>query len=465
MARLDVTEVLADCVSDVKAARRTVADCLAAHPELAGELEPLLNLARRIEPLPPLRPDPTRKLRARYRFVEALHRERQESTRPRSLWPFARPLRRGKALPAMIAIALALALGTGGGVALAAQNAQPGDPLYGVKTAVEQVQVAAALTESGKAEARLRIAERRLDEVSTALDGGDAAGAAKAAEGYGVETAEAGKHLARAQEERQDVSSALSQLAANQEKHRQLLERALARANGHAQDALALALQHAEQGLANAAGRVQRQGGDARGPDGAGDPSRPQGKPGLRNAGVGPDSGSGAGAQPGGSSPSSAEPSDLSSKIGELQAAVLSLANTVSGNRIPGQSYQGLQAKLEAAKASARSGQTETALNQLAAFRNQLEAEYQSSRLSRQEYDALLASYDAVAAGVSPGPATGGDQRSRDRRDGAAQPAPAGPNGVAPTNAPGQGRGSSGATPSNPGGRGNEQPGSNRDRR
>lgn len=459
MARLDVAEILADCVSDVKAGRRTVADCLATCPELAGELEPLLCLARRIEPLPPLKLDPMRKLRARYRFVEALHRERQEAEGLRGLGPFVAALRRGRAVPAIIALALTLALGTGGGVALAAQNAQPGDALYGVKTAVEQVQVAAALSESGKAEARLRIAERRLDEVSKALDRGDAAAAVKAAEGYDVETAEAGKHLAKAQEEREDVSGALSHLAANQEKHRQLLERVMARANGQAQDALALALQHAEQGLANAAGRVQRQGGDVRGP------KYPQDESGPRSAEGRLDSGSGAVVQAGGSIAPSAEASDLSSKIGELQAAVLSLANTVSGSKMPGQGYQGLQAKLEAAKASAQGGQTEAALNQLSAFRNQLEAEYQSNHLTKQEYDALLASYNAVAGSVTPGPAAGGDQRSRDRRDGAAQPAPAGPNGVAPTNSPVQGRGNSGATPSNPGGRGGEQTGTSRDRR
>lgn len=58
----------------------------------------------------------------------------------------------------------------GGGTALAAQNTKPGDALYSVKLATENIRVALAFTDSMKKSARLSIANERLAEVQQLLD-------------------------------------------------------------------------------------------------------------------------------------------------------------------------------------------------------------------------------------------------------------------------------------------------------
>lgn len=52
-----------------------------------------------------------------------------------------------------------------GGTAFAAQESLPGDALYPVKRAAEKVQLAVTLSETAKAELKLRQAEERLDEL------------------------------------------------------------------------------------------------------------------------------------------------------------------------------------------------------------------------------------------------------------------------------------------------------------
>lgn len=68
---------------------------------------------------------------------------------------------------APVAIALVLALSTGGGIALAAEGALPGEPLYAVKVNVdEKVAGALALSTEAKADLAARLAEKRLKETS-----------------------------------------------------------------------------------------------------------------------------------------------------------------------------------------------------------------------------------------------------------------------------------------------------------
>jgi hypothetical protein len=154
--------VLACCLTEIRNGRRTLGDCLEAFPEFRDELQPLLELALRIGPVSGLTPEPARKLQARHRFVEALATERQLTwwklaLAPRQLSTVAAS--GGRALSAAVVAATLLTVGIGGGAVLAAQESRPGDVLYGVKTIAEQVQVAAALTESDRAETQLWVSD------------------------------------------------------------------------------------------------------------------------------------------------------------------------------------------------------------------------------------------------------------------------------------------------------------------
>lgn len=226
MARSDGVAILAACVDDIRAGRHSVEECLAAYPQMRGELEPLLSLAQRLAPPSPVEIDPVRKMQARLRFTEALHREQRQPWWQR-LWPAPRPRQGWRMMPVVAALALIMVLGTGGGaVFAAAQSAQPDDPLYGLKTAIEQVQVATAFSDDARAEAQLQIAERRLAELTRALETGNEAAAVQTTHAYQIALAQAIKHLAKAEESGKEVGNLQDRVKANQGKEQEILHRA-----------------------------------------------------------------------------------------------------------------------------------------------------------------------------------------------------------------------------------------------
>lgn len=75
---------------------------------------------------------------------------------------------------AVLATGLASALVAAGGVTVAAQEALPGDALYGVKKATESVRTAVASDPVEMSRLELQLAAERLDEVIAATERGDA---------------------------------------------------------------------------------------------------------------------------------------------------------------------------------------------------------------------------------------------------------------------------------------------------
>jgi len=180
---LEMKSVLEDCLADIRAGRRDVHACATAYPELADELEELLPLALAIHPLP-VSPDPHRKLLARQAFVEEIHRNRGSAGPWAALLGLLRlaPLRPVPLLLNLIVIAAVV-----GSTSMAVRASQPGDLLYGLKTQLEQVQVATAATPDAKAEVRLDIAAERLQEVQSALASNRPQAASSAATAYAGE--------------------------------------------------------------------------------------------------------------------------------------------------------------------------------------------------------------------------------------------------------------------------------------
>ncbi len=143
----------------------TVAQCLESYPEQALELEPLLRTAQATREAAAITPRADFKARARYEFRSALHAEMNQKTRPRF------SLRRGWVMALMV---IGILLVSGGGVALAAGNSMPDSPLYPMKLATEQVQLALTPSALGKAQLCADLADRRVAEIVYLADTGDA---------------------------------------------------------------------------------------------------------------------------------------------------------------------------------------------------------------------------------------------------------------------------------------------------
>lgn len=105
--------------------------------------------------------------RIRTRVMAAVHTDLQEAEATRLA-----PSRTARTARTAVATGVASVLIGTGGVAVAAQDALPGDALYGIKQATESVRMAAAgdLTDQGRLE--LALATERLEEVTDAVTRG-----------------------------------------------------------------------------------------------------------------------------------------------------------------------------------------------------------------------------------------------------------------------------------------------------
>ncbi len=143
----------------------TVERCLESYPEQALELEPLLRTAQETREAAAITPRAHFKARARYEFRSALRTELSQKTGSLSV------LRRGWVVALMV---ISILLVSGGGTALAAGNSMPDSPLYQVKLATEQVQLALTPSALGKAQLCARLADRRVVEIIYLANKGNA---------------------------------------------------------------------------------------------------------------------------------------------------------------------------------------------------------------------------------------------------------------------------------------------------
>jgi hypothetical protein len=143
----------------------TVEQCLESYPEQALELEPLLRTTQATREAVAITPRADFKARARYEFRSALYAEVSQKTRSLSVF------KRGWVVALMV---IGILLVSGGGTALAAGNSMPDSPLYRVKLATEQVQLALTPSDVGKAELCAAFADRRLVEIIYLANKGDA---------------------------------------------------------------------------------------------------------------------------------------------------------------------------------------------------------------------------------------------------------------------------------------------------
>lgn len=159
--------ILAQCVDDVRSGRRTVEDCVKQHPDIR-DLQPLLETALRIEPEESRLPAESR-ARIRSGIMAATVESRQKARAGTAAWH--RPVLTFRWAGAIAAV-LAGVVVAGGGTVYASQRSMPGDALYPVKTGTESVQLALTFGAESKAELRLKLVQKRVDEMTTEASSG-----------------------------------------------------------------------------------------------------------------------------------------------------------------------------------------------------------------------------------------------------------------------------------------------------
>jgi len=256
-------DVLTQCIEDIKAGRASIEDCLARYPSLRERLEPLLKIALAIRQPPDVKPSPDFKLKARVRLMEQIH-EKQAVTK----WPWSRHSGPVGVIPegrrfsmARIAIVIVLSLSAlGGGTVYAAQDSLPGDILYPVKLATEQVRMMLRGDDVGRAERVLSFADRRVMEIEALAEEGRLQDLDMAVEKYGdalnmtlarIESG-GGKGLAT-----KDITT---QVAATTAEHLSVLNNVYEMVPEEAKAAIATAMEKAQMAHEWAVERLQQMG-------------------------------------------------------------------------------------------------------------------------------------------------------------------------------------------------------------
>jgi hypothetical protein len=133
---------------------------LADYPRFADEFGPLLHTAKASHNAADIKPRPEFRQRAALDFQKAIQAmpAKAVTNKPVSRWRMA------WVMPVAVFAALFI---SGSSIVVASSNSLPGSPLYNVKLAAENVQMAFTPSSLGKAELYAKFNDRRVDELVT----------------------------------------------------------------------------------------------------------------------------------------------------------------------------------------------------------------------------------------------------------------------------------------------------------
>ena len=178
--REGIEQILQTCLELIRTGQETADSVLARYPDYADDLSSLLETATWLqERRDAVAPRSEFVLTSRRRLLARIEQEKAASTPPKSLrtvgasvWNTLVSLFTQKRLAYQFVVAtllLVFLVSTTSGVAAAAQQSIPGDTLYGVKTTLEQIQLALSFSEARRAQLYVTLAERRLVEVQSLI--------------------------------------------------------------------------------------------------------------------------------------------------------------------------------------------------------------------------------------------------------------------------------------------------------
>ena len=219
----------------------SVEQCLARYPEQAAELEPLLRVALAARKTSSaVEPRPEFKARVRHE-VQSQLRSRVRKAEPKGI-PALRWIPRWAAVAACVALVFVFAAG---GTVASFSNSVPGDTLYPVKTATEEVQLKLSFSGTAKAKLQAKFAERRAWEMARLAEKGRTAKLAALAAQFKAHLAQIEKLAAQIEAtdtgDGERISELKEILYANMARDLALLDKAEAKAPWRARGAIVVA--------------------------------------------------------------------------------------------------------------------------------------------------------------------------------------------------------------------------------
>jgi Domain of unknown function (DUF5667) len=158
-------EILNECLGRLVSGCEDIDECLAAYPEYAEELRPMLMTAMLARKAASVEPSPEFRVRARYQFNAAVSDATDRKKRRPLAW------QHNWALAASLSLMMIL---SGGGIVAASGESMPDSPLYQVKLAVEQAQIFFTPSASAKADLYVKLADKRVAEIINMAKEGNA---------------------------------------------------------------------------------------------------------------------------------------------------------------------------------------------------------------------------------------------------------------------------------------------------
>jgi len=148
--------ILNECLERLLLSGESMDECLQSYPDYAEELRPLLDTVLSARQVSDIEPRAEFKSRARYEFQRALREKAEKKSRRLFNWQ--------PAWSAVVASIVTFILVSGVTVG-AAGNSMPDQPLYPVKLATEQFQLAITRSPLSKAELYAELADKRVAEI------------------------------------------------------------------------------------------------------------------------------------------------------------------------------------------------------------------------------------------------------------------------------------------------------------
>jgi hypothetical protein len=188
--KIELTEALAHCLKALETHQMSMKECLEKYPQHRKELSPLLEKIDFVRSIPLEKPRTEFRKKGHQALLNAIKDSQLETLadRLRGMVQGLTFRRQRKFKPVVVIVAATLAFFVvTGGVAYASDDAAPGDLLYGLDRALEQVRLNLAADAEAAIALRLGFAEERLEEFEDRIAADDTDDAQAALESYGSE--------------------------------------------------------------------------------------------------------------------------------------------------------------------------------------------------------------------------------------------------------------------------------------
>lgn len=164
----NIAEILAECLEAIENGTMTAAACLQKYPQYQTELKELFGTLQVVKSVPAVTPSLQFRQNAPARLLKKINAGKSPKPQKQRRKRTGFGLR--KAATAALVVLIAFSA-TGVGAAYAASDDLPGDPLYGVKTTVEDLQLAFS-DDEGDVGLLNKFANRRVDEIKALTEAG-----------------------------------------------------------------------------------------------------------------------------------------------------------------------------------------------------------------------------------------------------------------------------------------------------